>query len=1450
MRLKQTVRILTLILFAGLTSLLAAFYNGQNAATVIGHTLFTDGNDNGAAPSASSLNVGVKIYYDGVQLFVGDGSNNRVLIYNGIPTSNNQPANVVLGQPDFASNCVNEGLANPTAYTMNSPYGVYSTGTTLFVADTFNHRVLVFSPIPTSNNAPALFVLGQSTFSTNATSTGASGLNTPYCVNGDGSKLFIADTGNNRVLIFNSLAITSNGQPANVVVGQSSVSGNTAGSTRSTLSGPDGVCAAGTTLVVADTQNNRVILYAPMPSTNGPNASVVLGQNNFTQTGNAAGAGGMDTPTDVSSDGTQLFVADAFNARVLIFTTIPATNGTSANFEVGQVDFTGFNTNQGNGFPGPNSLDSPYGVWAGGGQLLISDTFNYRVLVFNTIPSSNNASANEVIGQVSFTGQFANQSSPSASSLSSPDGVATDGTKLFVADTGNSRVLVYNSLPAGNGASANVVLGQPDFTSNQAGVTNLYDSANDVFAAGGKLFVSDTGNNRVLIYNSIPTANNTAPNVVVGQTDFVSWFPNQTGVTTSCSAAGLYLPRGLWSDGTKLIVADSGNCRVVVYNTIPTSNGASANVAVGKSNLTTNTATTGATGMDSPAGVFSDGTRLYVADTGNNRVLIYSTIPTTSGATAGTALGQVNFSNFTANQGGAPAANTLDTPRRVSADAANIYVSDEFNQRILIYNLPVTTNQPAAVVLGQGDFSSILPNQGACAPTAFSLSSPIGLSLGPGGLYVSDTGNSRIGFYAAGANTFTPTSTATKTPTRTPTATLTSTATNSPTASPTSTPTDSPTATPTLTISKTATPTPTDSPTLTTTLTISNTATLTPSDTPTKTPTVTPTATPPPPVIQVSLGTGNPGPAIVVPVQTFVPVLELSVSETSGNQVAVITSLKFTAAGTGNDASGISGVKLWKDSNNNDSLETGLDAAMGSVLTYSSDNGTVVFSGLSDLVTIGTPRHYFLTYDFPNNAPSGTYQAAILLPGDVTAQGFNNSASAFVAGPPLIGSLFTILPPTATATLSPTNSPTSTPTDTPSLTPTPTISNTATPTLTDSPTLTPTPTISNTATLTPTNSPTLTPTLTLSNTATLTPSNSPTLTPTLTISNTATLTPTNSPTLTPTLTISNTATLTPSNSPTLTPTLTISNTATLTPTNSPTLTPTLTLSDTATLTPTATVTLTLTISKTATRTPTNSPTLSPTLTISNTATTTPTNSGTLTPTPTISNTATKTSTNSPTATATPTPTNSPTATLTATATNSPTHTPTMTPTNSPSSTATATPTATFTATATNSPTSTLTNTATLTPTKTPTKTATNTPTLTATATPSPTFTATLSFTPSFTPTITSTPTITPTFTSTGSVTSTPTPDDLLYLDFNYFNPTQQTLGMDVRVDKAGEVKVMVFNMMGEQVVKLMDQTQNQGNYRVAWDGRNRKGEIVGNAVYLIVTDQPSGHKVRKVIVLK
>ena len=129
-------------------------------------------------------------------------------------------------------------------------------------------------------------------------------------------------------------------------------------------------------------------------------ASLVLGQPDFTTTNQNLAANGMRNPTGVATDGTVLAVADTDNNRVLIWLSLPHSNDQPADVVIGQASFT---TNATAVPPTQTSLRGPEGVWINQGRLFIADTQDNRVLIYNKIPTSNNAPADVVVGQSSFT---------------------------------------------------------------------------------------------------------------------------------------------------------------------------------------------------------------------------------------------------------------------------------------------------------------------------------------------------------------------------------------------------------------------------------------------------------------------------------------------------------------------------------------------------------------------------------------------------------------------------------------------------------------------------------------------------------------------------------------------------------------------------------------------------------------------------------------------------------------------------------------------------------------------------------------------------------------------------------------------------------------------------------------------------------------------------------------
>jgi len=215
------------------------------------------------------------------------------------PFSNGMDATLVLGQPDFTTN-----NSNTTQNGLSYPRGLaFDSSGNLWVADADNSRVLEYtSPFSTGMNAT--LVLGQSSFTTGAGATTADGLAAPYGLAFDFSgNLWVADGDNNRVLEY--VPPFSTGMDATLVLGQSSFTVGTSNITQNGFYLPAGlVFDTSGNILVGDWQNSRALVFAP-PFSNGMNASLVLGQADFTHgtpnQGNTVGADTLDGPSFVTT---------------------------------------------------------------------------------------------------------------------------------------------------------------------------------------------------------------------------------------------------------------------------------------------------------------------------------------------------------------------------------------------------------------------------------------------------------------------------------------------------------------------------------------------------------------------------------------------------------------------------------------------------------------------------------------------------------------------------------------------------------------------------------------------------------------------------------------------------------------------------------------------------------------------------------------------------------------------------------------------------------------------------------------------------------------------------------------------------------------------------------------------------------------------------------------------
>ena len=335
-----------------------------------------------------------------------------------------------------------------------------------------------------------------------------------------------------------------------------------------------------------------------------------------------------------------------------------------------------------------------------------------------------------------------------------------DGNKMkyFVADRDNHRVLIFNSLPTGNTATADVVVGQTNFinaTINAGGgavvsAQGFNEPCAVAVSNTGKMLIVDRVNNRVLIYNTIPTANGVAADFVIGQLYLTTgtannFFDLTTGDKVLSDPVSVHIIAG------KVYITDRNNNRVLVFNSIPTANGVAASFVIGQPNFSTVTTGTDYTNnsfLNHPYELTVSGTRLYLADADNHRVLVFDPLPTAATDKPIHVIGQTSPNLGSANQGGAnPTDQTLNFPVSVAISGGRLAIADQLNQRVLFFSLPITANNPAAThVLGQATMTTPATTALCNAPpaSATSYNCPKSLIFGTGYIWVSDQYNNRI----------------------------------------------------------------------------------------------------------------------------------------------------------------------------------------------------------------------------------------------------------------------------------------------------------------------------------------------------------------------------------------------------------------------------------------------------------------------------------------------------------------------------------------------------------------------------------------------------------------------------------------------------------------------------------------------------------------------------------
>ena len=526
--------------------------NHQAADIVIGQSSFNSNAGDGGDLTRGLQNP-ISVWSDGTKLYVADYSNHRALIWNTFPTSNFAKPDVYLGQASDTGQGFGCGAGE-----MRNPSGIWSDGTTLLVPTLLCNRVAVYSPVPTTGNPNPTTILGGTSLTDATADRTAIQSNRPHKAKIAGGKVYVADYNNHRIKVWNSLpAPGAHGTPSDYVIGNSNT-GNGSGLTQAGLQNPISMAVSGNRVYVADYNNFRLVGFNTLPTGDGTNADFVIGQEDFVSEvfndHNPISASTFDYPEGLAYDGTQFFAADVSRNRILVWNNVPTSWNQPADFVIGQGNFS-----TRTGARSQSQLNAPRGICSAGGKLWVPDHNNRRVMVFDLPITTNSPNASGVLGQTSWT---ANTVGTEKFRVNQAMRCFYDGTKFYVVDRTYDRVLIWNTLPVMTSVSdnppADVRIGTD--TGNQITQNQFFDP-HGVYSDGSKLYVADSNNHRVMVFDPIPTSDDVNASFHLGGN--ANWVTR----TAPASGTGLNYPVDITGDGTGgIYVLDRGNGRIMKFN--------------------------------------------------------------------------------------------------------------------------------------------------------------------------------------------------------------------------------------------------------------------------------------------------------------------------------------------------------------------------------------------------------------------------------------------------------------------------------------------------------------------------------------------------------------------------------------------------------------------------------------------------------------------------------------------------------------------------------------------------------------------------------------------------------------------------------------------------------------------------------------------------------------------
>ena len=513
----------------------------------------------------------------------------------------------------------------------NHPGTIASDGTHLLLADRNNNRVLIWNKLPKGNEEPNL-VLGQKNFYTNNPGNGLNEFNWPVAVavSPDG-KVIVADTYNDRILIWNKFP-TKNGQTADLVIQDIRSEQGTQGpgletqNSKRNLGWPWAVWTDGKKLIVTSTATGSVLIWNSFPTKDNQAADIRLTAN-----------GKFGTPRSIGSDGKHLIIGD-HNAK--LFT--GSDGGGQGTFfwktfptkDDQPYDFAMKNAGSGHGMIGEE-------LWAAefleDGKLM---AIGESIYVWNGFPENENDKPDLTIGY------------PFKSNSGS--GIIEANGTLYIASTNGNMIWGYGSVPKSAEQKPDFVIGSKNMDSDP--LAENYFMTNPVPLTDGKsLVVVSDFDRKMYVWKNIPDESGAKP-------DFVH------------SNVG-----GPWGGALfNGVLAIGGKRGIYIWNKIPLN---------GEKPDTTINEKIGSVEFKEIRGIAIDEKYFYVADNKANKIYVWKGIPTENAEPVATI--------------------STDRPFRLSSNGKYLAVVKTYGPTLEIYKISElgTGNAKPSIIGGAGIFN-------------------------------------------------------------------------------------------------------------------------------------------------------------------------------------------------------------------------------------------------------------------------------------------------------------------------------------------------------------------------------------------------------------------------------------------------------------------------------------------------------------------------------------------------------------------------------------------------------------------------------------------------------------------------------------------------------------------------------------------------------------------------